>query len=283
MIGKLARRLSLAIGFALPVIALAEPAVAQSDLASATANPIASMISVPFESTWDFGADNGTAYILNIQPVVPVNIGDWNLISRPIIPLIDVGGVTTGIPGVPIDPTDPGLAGIDGATGIGDINYSLFFSPTNSGSVIWGAGPSISLPTATDPLLGTEKWSAGPTVVALVQPGPWTIGMLARHLWSFAGASDRSSVNQSVLQPFVNYKLDQGWYLSSSPVMAANWEANSNNRWTVPLGGGVGRVFKIGQQPVNVRVEAYGNVLVPEGGPDWATKFTFQLLFPPKS
>jgi hypothetical protein len=108
-------------------------------------------------------------------------------------------------------------------------------------------------------------------------------GEQARHLWSFAGASDRSNVNQTVLQPFVNYKLDQGWYLSSSPVMAANWEAKSSNRWTVPLGGGVGRVFKIGEQAVNIRVEAYGNIEVPEGGPDWAAKFMFQLLFPPKS
>ncbi len=281
--GKLVRSLLLGVGLALPVIGFSAPADAQSDLAAATANPIASMISVPFESTWDFGADNGTAYFLNIQPVVPVAVGDWNLISRPIIPVIDVGGLTTGIPGLPIDPTDPGLAGISGATGLGDINYSLFFSPADSGALIWGIGPSITAPTASDPILGTEKWSAGPTLVALVQPGPWTIGILARHLWSFAGASDRSNVNQTVLQPFVNYKLDQGWYLSSSPVMAANWEANSSNRWTVPLGGGVGRVFKIGEQPVNIRVEAYGNVLVPEGGPDWATKFTFQLLFPPKN
>jgi hypothetical protein len=258
-------------------------AQAQGDLAAATANPIASMISIPFESSWDFGADNGTAYIMNIQPVVPVRVGDWNLISRPIIPIIDVGGTTTGLTGAPIDPTDAGLASISGATGLGDINYSLFFSPANSGPLIWGVGPSVTAPTATDPLLGTEKWSAGPTAIALVQPGPWTIGMLARQIWSFAGASDRSNVNQTVLQPFVNYKLSDGWYLSSSPVMAANWEAKKSNRWTVPLGGGVGRVFKLGQQPVNMRVEAYNNVEIPQGGPDWVTKFTFQLLFPQKN
>jgi hypothetical protein len=258
-------------------------AQAQGDLAAASANPIASMVSIPFESSWDFGADNGTAYIMNIQPVVPVRVGDWNLISRPIIPIIDVGGTTTGLTGAPIDPTDAGLASISGATGLGDINYSLFFSPANSGPLIWGVGPSVTAPTATDPLLGTEKWSAGPTAIALVQPGPWTIGMLARQIWSFAGASDRSNVNQTVLQPFVNYKLSDGWYLSSSPVMAANWEAKKSNRWTVPLGGGVGRVFKLGQQPVNMRVEAYNNVEIPQGGPDWVTKFTFQLLFPQKN
>lgn len=107
--------------------------------------------------------------------------------------------------------------------------------------------------------------------------------MLVRQIWSFAGASDRSDVNQFMIQPFVNFKLDRGWYLSSSPIAVANWKAKSGNRWTVPLGGGIGRVFKIGQQPVNMRLEAYGNVEVPEGGPDWATKFTFQFLFPQKN
>ena len=283
LFGKLVRGLLLGASVALSVIALSRPAQAQSDLAAASANPIASMISVPFESSWDFGADNGTAYVLNIQPVVPVRVGNWNLVSRPIIPIIDVGGTTTGLTAAPLDPTDPGLATISGATGLGDINYSLFFSPANAGRLIWGVGPSITAPTATDPLLGTEKWSAGPTAVALIQPGPWTIGMLARQIWSFAGASDRSNVNQTVLQPFVNYKLSDGWYLSSSPVMAANWEAKSSNRWTVPLGGGVGRVFKLGQQPVNMRLEAYNNAEIPQGGPDWVTKFTFQLLFPQKN
>lgn len=257
-----------------------EPAQAQGDLGAAAANPIASMISVPLESSWDFGANNGTAYVLNIQPVVPVKVGNWNLISRPIIPIIDVGGTTVGLPEAPLNPTDPGVLTLKGTSGLGDINYSLFFSPADSEGLIWGIGPSINFPTASDPTLGTEKWSAGPTAVGLVQPGNWTIGALVRHLWSFAGKSDRSDVNQTVVQPFVNYKLERGWYLSSSPIIAANWSANKKNRWTVPMGGGIGRIFKIGQQPVNLRVEAYSNIEKPTGGPDWKTQFTFQFLFP---
>lgn len=188
-----------------------------------------------------------------------------------------------GLPGIPT--TSEGLdtqdvVGISGATGLGDINYSLFFSPAKAGKIIWGLGPSVSLPTATDALLGSEKWSAGPTAVALTQSKSVTVGALLRQIWSFAGASDRSDVSQFLVQPFLNYRLGGGWYLSSAPIITANWKASSGNKWTVPLGGGFGRVFKIGQQPVNMRAEAYGNVEKPRGGPDWATKFTFQFLFP---
>lgn len=263
--------------------ALCDSADAEESLGAQAANPIASMISVPFEQTVDFGAENGSAYILNIQPVIPVKAGDWNLISRPIIPVAHVGGLTAGIPGIPTLPEGiPQTIQVSGATGLGDINYSLFFSPANSGKVTWGVGPSISFPTATDPTLGTEKWSAGPTAVALRQSGPLTIGALLVQIWSFAGAADRSDVSQFLVQPFVNYQLSGGWYLSSAPIITANWEANSGNQWTVPIGGGGGKIFNIGQQPVNVRLEAYSNVEVPKGGPDWAAKFTFQLMFPTK-
>ena len=281
--GTVRSRLSLGFALALALTSLSAPAIAQGQLGADAANPIASMISVPFEQTIDFGAENGTAYILNIQPVIPIKAGDWNLINRPIIPVAHVGGFTAGLPGIPTLPEGiPENVQISGATGLGDINYSLFLSPANSGKVTWGVGPSISFPTATDPLLGTEKWSAGPTVVALVQPGSLTVGALVRQIWSFAGAADRSDVSQFMLQPFVNLQLGGGWYLSTSPILTANWTASAGNKWTVPLGGGGGKILKLGQQPVNIRVEAYSNVEVPKGGPDWSAKFTFQLMFPTK-
>lgn len=265
---------------AVGALTLSPSVAAQDNLAAATANPIASLISVPFESTFDFGAENGPAYILNFQPVIPVQVGDWNLISRPIVPIASVGGFTTGLPGAPLDPADAQLVNLPGATGLGDINYSLFLSPAQTGKLIWGVGPSISLPTATDPLLGSEKWSAGPTAVFLTQDETWTFGALIRQTWSFAGASSRGEVNQFLLQPFVNYRLGDGWYLNSAPILTANWTANAGNQWTIPLGGGAGRVFQIGQQPINMRLEAYGNAQAPQNAPDWQTKFTVQLLFP---
>ena len=247
-----------------------------SDLRSAVQNPISSLISVPFKLTVDEGASNGSATFLNIQPVIPVTKGNWNLVNRVIVPIIDIPGPIPGTPGIP-NPV-PG----DGATGLGDINYSLFFSPVEYGKYIWGVGPSISFPTATDDQLGSEKWSAGPTAV-VITPTKWgSVGALVRQLWSFAGADDRADVNQFLLEPFVNYNLDKGWFLLTDMVMTANWDAPSNQRWTIPLGGGVGRVFKAGNQAINSRLEYYYNIEKPDGAPKQQISFTWQFLFPKK-
>jgi hypothetical protein len=250
------------------------PAQGSGDLRAAVQNPVGALISLPFKFTFDYGAPNGEASFLNIQPVIPVTVGDWNLINRVIAPLIDSPGEVSGTPAIP-NPV-PG----DGATGLGDINYSLFFSPAAPGKVIWGVGPSINFPTATDDQLGSEKWSTGPTAVLLTQPKPWTLGVLGRQLWSFAGDSDRAEVNQFLLEPFVNYNLAKGWYLITDIIITANWKADPSNRWTVPLGGGVGKLFKIGNQAMNARVEAYYNIERPDSAPEWQWGFTIQFLFP---
>jgi len=245
------------------------------DLRAAVQNPISSLISLPFKFTVDTGADNGDAQILNIQPVVPVTVGDWNLVNRAIIPVANVDGA---IPG-PENP-NPGIGDGGGASGFGDINYSLYFSPVKVGKVIWGVGPSINLPTAKADQLGSGKWSGGVTGVALSQVKWGSIGILGRHLWSFAGDEDRSDVNQSLIEPFLNYNLDNGWFLITDMVMTANWEASSGNQWTIPVGGGAGRVFKIGKQAINSRLEAYYNVERPDGAPEYSVSFTWQFLFP---
>ena len=246
----------------------------QDDLRAKAQNPVANLISVPLESTFDFGAPDGSAYFLNVQPVIPVTVGDWNLINRIILPFIYVPGQIAGTPDIP-------TGGTGGAAfGLGDINYSLFASPAKPGHVTWGLGPSITLRTATDKQLGSGKWSAGPTAVILTQPKPWSLGVLVRNIWSFAGDSKRDKVNQFLLQPFISYNLEDGWYLTSNPILTANWGADSGNRWTVPLGGGAGRLFTIGKQPINTRLEFYYNVERPELAPDWAMKFTIAFLFP---
>jgi hypothetical protein len=245
-----------------------------ADLRAAVQNPVGAMYSIPLKFNFDFGAPNGEASFLNIQPVIPITVGDWNFINRIIAPLIDTPGQITGTPEIPNPPAG------DGATGLGDINYSLFVSPAKPKGFIWGLGPSIMLPTATDKQLGSEKWSAGPTGVVLVQPKWGTYGGLVRHLWSFAGDDDRASVNQTLIEPFVNYNLAGGWYLIADIIITANWEADSDQRWTVPLGGGVGKLLKIGNQAINVRTEAYYNVEKPDSAPDWQWGFTVQFLFP---
>ncbi|MGD2011292.1 MAG: hypothetical protein PVI76_09360 [Desulfobacterales bacterium] len=244
------------------------------DLRAAVQNPVGAMYSLPLKFSFDYGAPNGEASFLNIQPVLPVTVGDWNLINRIIVPLIDTPGQVAGTPEIPNPP--PG----DGATGLGDINYSLFVSPAKPKGFIWGLGPSIMLPTASDEQLGSEKWSAGPTGVILAQPKWGTYGGLVRQLWSFAGDDDRDSVNQMLIEPFINYNLDGGWYLISDMILTANWNASSGQRWTVPLGGGVGKLLKIGNQAINVRTEAYYNVAKPDSAPNWQWGFTVQFLFP---
>ena len=252
----------------------ATPLLAQEeDLRAKTQNPVGSLYSVPLENNFDFGAPDGGAYILNIQPVIPITVGSVNLINRVIIPIASVQGFIEGLPGLP-----EGTPG-DGATGLGDINYSLFLSPADPGKLIWGVGPSFGLRTATDPQLGSGKWTVGPTAVVLTQPKPWSMGVLLRQLWSYAGDPDRTDVSQFLVQPFVNYNLPGDWYLVSDPVITANWKSDSGV-WTVPLGAGFGKLFAIGNQPINSRILAFYNVARPEAAPDWALKFTIQLLFP---
>lgn len=239
-----------------------------ADLAKASQNPVADMINLPFQNNtnFDVGGTSSAQNVLNIQPVYPFKLNkDWNLISRTILPVISQPGVLTG----------------DGRkNGLGDINATAFFSPVDSGKWIWGAGPVVSLPTATQGSLGTRKWSAGPALVVLTIRGPWVMGGLINNVWDFAGQSSRPHVNQMTLQPFVNYNFSGGWYLSSSPIITANWSAPSSETWTIPLGLGGGRVFRIGKQPVNMQMHYYNNIEKPTLGAEWTLRFQFQFLFP---
>jgi hypothetical protein len=238
------------------------------ELAKETQNPVANLISVPFQNNFNFGIgpNDATQWVLNVQPVIPITLNkDWNLITRTIIPIINQPSPAAGIPS---------------AFGLGDINPSLFLSPANSGKLIWGLGPTMTFPTATDSLLGNGKWSAGPGLVLLTMPGHWVIGALANNQWSFAGWG-KNNVNSMLIQPFLNYNFSHGWYLTSSPIITANWLAASDDRWTVPIGGGVGKLFKLGKLPINTQLAAYCNVLKPQqGGADWQLRFQVQFLFP---
>jgi hypothetical protein len=239
----------------------------QEVLAKQAQNPVAKLISVPFQNNFNFGVgpNNAMQYVLNFQPVIPITLSeDWNLITRTILPTIDMPSPAPGV---------------RSAFGLGDLNPTVFLSPAKPSKLIWGVGPTMTFPTATDPLLGSGKWSAGPAVVALTMQGHWVIGALANNQWSFAGWGSKN-VNQMLIQPFINYNLPHGWYLTSAPIMTANWEADSGNRWTVPLGGGVGKIQRFGKLPVNFQLSAYGNVVKPDNGPDWQLRFQVQFMFP---
>ncbi|KRE16824.1 neuromedin U [Bosea sp. Root381] len=236
------------------------------DLAKAAQNPIANMISVPLQNNINFGVGpySRVQNVLNIQPVIPISLGDdWNLITRWILPVI----------------SQPPLSiGGDREWGLGNANPSFFFSPKKpTAGIIWGIGPTVLLPTSTDRALGKAVWGAGPTAVALTSSGPWLIGTLFGHMWSFDGDH---TVSLTTLQPFVNYNFSGGWYLTTSPIITADWRAKSNDRWTLPIGGGFGRVFKIGEQPVNMQLAAYYNAITPSGGASWQIRTQIQFLFP---
>jgi len=242
----------------------------KEDLAKASQNPVADLISLPFQNNtnFNFGPEEKTQNILNIQPVWPFSLTEnWNLITRTIVPVI----------------SQPGLVpGRDRENGVGDMSFTAFLSPANPGKWIWGVGPALLLPTATDDVLGTDKWGAGPSVVVLTVRGPWVAGALANQIWSFAGDNDRGDVNQMLIQPFVNYNLPGGWYLVSAPIATANWEADSDNTWIVPVGGGVGKIFRVGKLPINAQVQGFYNVEKPDNGADWTLRLQLQLLFPKK-
>jgi len=241
---------------------------AEESLAKAAQNPVADMISVPFQNNTNFqvGPYRATANVMNIQPVVPFHLTeDWNVITRTIVPV-------AGMP--QLSPT------IGSAIGLGDINPSVFLSPAKPSMIIWGAGPTMSIPSATERILGVGKWSAGPAVVALMTPGHWVIGALVNNVWSFAGDSSRMRVNRLTAQYFVNYNLPDGWYLTTSPIITANWVARNSQRWTVPFGAGFGRVFRIERQPINAQIAAYYNAVRPNEAPRWQLRAQVSFLFP---
>ncbi len=235
------------------------------ELARAAQNPVASLISLPFQNNMNFdvGPLEKTQNIMNIQPVWPFEMNeDWNLITRTIVPVVSQPAFT---------PSQ------DRKNGLGDTLFTAFISPKESGQWIWGVGPSLLLPTSTDDRLGAGEWGAGPSAVVLTIRGPWVVGSLFSNVWSFTGDEQ---VNLFTWQYFVNYNLDDGWYLTSAPIITANWEADSDNTWTVPFGGGVGKIFRIGNQPINVSAASYYNVEKSDFGADWQMRFQVQFLFP---
>jgi len=257
---------------------------ADSDMAKQSQNPLGTIISVPFENNFFFGIgpSDSTAYVLNMKPMYPVNIGNWNLVNRFVIPAIYSEGQDIDlIPGDPILTDYSQINDIIGGSefGLGDITYQAFFSPAKPGKFIWGLGGALVVPTATEDRYSSDKWSAGPALVGLTMPGKWVIGGLAQNVWSFAGSGE-DDVNKLLFQYFINYNLSNGWYLSSTPTITANWEADSDNRWMVPFGGGVGKVTKFGKMPVDTKLVAYWNAEKPEFGPDWSMQLTVKFLFP---
>jgi len=238
------------------------------NLAKKLSNPVADLISVPFQFNYDNQVgptESGETYRLNVQPVIPISLtAEWNLISRTIVPLVDLEDVAPG--------TDQ--------SGLGDVLQSAFFSPgaPTAGGWIFGAGPVLLLPTGTDELLTGRKWGAGPTGVALRQTGPWTWGALANHVWSFAGDADRDDVNATYLQPFLSHTTATATTFVVNTESTFDWE---EDEWSVPLNFAVAQIVRVGKLPVQFQIGARWWVDSPDDGPEgWGGRFAITFLFP---
>ena len=257
-----------------PVAVLLSYAVAASeDLAKQSQNPIGDLISLPIEF-WHYEAKDvdAGANLLVVKPVYPVNLGNTNLINRFILPYLSVdAGISDDLGKITGGPQSLE------ASGLGNLQYQALFTPAKPGKAIWGGGPVFEFPTHSDSSLGSDKVSAGLAVLVLTMPGKWVVGMLAQNIWSIAGDSDAPDVNKFTFQYFINYNLDKGWYLTTTPIITADWVKDSDDRWTVPWGGGVGHLVKFGKQPVDFKLQGFA---YSEGNFDWSVMFATKFLFP---
>ncbi len=252
-------------------IVAAAPAFAEmsaEELAKLTQNPVGNLISVPFQNNTNFsvGPEERRQNILNIQPVIPISINDdWNVITRTILPVISQPA--------PLD---------DRTNGIGDTVFTAFLSPANPGKWIWGAGPVFQVPTNNDKYLGNDNWGAGASgvVLHLEKGSPWVYGVLVNNIWSLTNDKQGASYSNGLIQPFLNYNFEGGLYLTSAPIATVDWQADSGDKWVVPIGGGVGKIFHLGKLPINTSLQAYNNVVSPQYGPNWQIRFQVQFLFP---
>lgn len=234
------------------------------DLSKDAANPLADLISLPLQNNANFGLGpyDRTTNILNIQPVIP--FADGRIITRTIAPVV----------WIPEFAKESGLY----SWGFSDIMLTAFYTPPTDG-LTWGVGAAFEMPTG-GAKRGSQKWSLGPSAVALYQTGAWTVGVLANNVWSFAGKSERKDVNKGLINLFLAYQLGGGWYVNSVPIMTVDWNAASGQKWIVPLGAGGGKVAMFGKLPVNTQVGAYVNVVKPDFGPDWQLRVQVQVFLP---
>ena len=239
---------------------------AAASLAKAAQNPVANMVSLPLQ--WNYstagGLDSSTALVLNVQPVLPLPIGErWLIVSRTVVPFVSL-------------PLPNGRQ----TSGIADIQEQAYFTKAKPGKYTWAVGPIFSFPTATNFVTRTGQWGLGPTAVVLAMPGHWVIGTLVNNVWRIGGAAHGDVLNTFTVQPFINYNLPGAWAISTAPLITSNWSAPSDERWTVPIGLGVSKVTHVMEQPLNLLLQYYHNVEHPSRAGSEALRLEVAALWP---
>lgn len=271
---ELNRKLQITLGMAIFCSLAAPWANSQTtvqDLRRLARNPFANVINVPIEEDIYFGGVpfSRSANSLQVQPVFPFRISeDWLLVPRIVAPVMVYLPDVTSQSG--------------GTLGLGDANPTFYFSPANAKKIVWGVGPSLLMPTATSPELGSGKWAIGPSAAVLTQPHWGFLGVLVQNIWSFGGDPHRTAVKQMLFQYQFSYDLPRGWYLTTAPTISADWTQVRDDRWVVPFGAGVGRTFKIGKQGIDVNLSLYRNVILPgdQTFPKWQLSLQASFIFP---
>ncbi|MCY1721578.1 hypothetical protein OU798_14575 [Prolixibacteraceae bacterium Z1-6] len=232
----------------------------QEEIAQKLQNPLASIIALPIQHNIGTGVPGyeGSTYTMLLQPIIATDFNKFSIVHR-------------GVFGASYLPASE--AGDGSVFGMTDLNYSFFLAPKTGKKLAWGVGPSVDLPTATDQRLGSGKWSAGAGFVMVYQQNKWTFDMVFRQTMSFAGDSERADVSRFVGQTLVAYGLGNGWIVNTFPTITANWNAESGQKWTIPVGGGISKLVFLGKMPVSFGAQYYNNVVRP----DYAGKSEFRF------
>jgi hypothetical protein len=251
-------------------VAGAPTADAEAALQAAAANPLAALISVPFQfnANYDVGPYHQFGYTMNVQPVVPLAVSDkTTMIFRTIVPF-------TYVPQLNKSPL------VGNVVGLGQINPQLYFVPSKGGSFTFGPGVTFLLPTSTNPLVGTNKWAAGPDVAIVATTKTTLVGFIANNLWSFAGSPQGVNINSFFIQPFYVKNFAHGVGLTIQSQTTANWEAPGNQKWTVPVFLGINQLQKSGRQPLQLTGGIGYNAIRPSQTATWFARFAVSLLYP---
>ena len=248
--------------------AFAEQESRRIEIIKETQNPLTrnlASISASNEVSFGLGPKDEFGYGLFIKPNFPVVLNeDWSLINRILLPVFSVPSVRPGG---------------SRTAGLGDIQYSIFLSPTTTRKLVWGLGPTVQFPSATDDLLGSGKWVMGPAAIIVATPRRSVVGLVVQNLWSVAGDSTNPDVNLLLMRLLANVNVPKGWFITSKPNISANWEAEKDQRWLVAAGGGVGKVFRVGNVGISLETEFFGYPVKPDGGPIWTARLDLKLLF----